>query len=252
MPNLSTLQMKTLQDFRATHPGPVGIILEDDQGYDALVTYLTGEPVDVTQMYDVKDNMNVRIFWGHGNGPPQPVNLREATQSYRWCFILFCATHGRDDIAAQIDEMLDEGQELDRLVLVNYSLDQSEAKDDLRRLFAMIPTVHLYFPDARHLFEIDAGEYTNGAGARHVAGLFEHLRRADLPLFTTSYREFRRALEQLGSQDTPEAAMMAVRKRLTKCTDVGYQLNAPWLPPREVFWASIESAFSNFAPGEET
>lgn len=253
MSNLSALQITTLQTFREAHPGPVGVILEDDQGYFSLIRHLTQKPVhDWDHLADLKRRMVVGWFNGGGNGRPDQVNLREEIRSYRWCFVLFQTTLGRDDIAAQLDALLEEGQQLDRLVLVNYHLDQSEAKDNLRRLFGMIPTVELYFADAQHLFDIGADKYVNPRGARQVTKLFEHLRKVGLPLFAVSYREFRRSVEALGSKDDSEAVTTAVRERLTRVTEAGFKLKAPWLPPRQEFWDRVDRAFKAFLAEEES
>lgn len=247
MSNLSSLQIATLDAFRKANPGPIGVILEDDQGYVALVRHLTGEPIrDHNQLADLSDRNIARCVNGFGNGPPEQVNLAELVRSYRWCFILFQGTFGRDDIAAQIDRLLDAGQPLARLILANYHLDQAEAKKELRRLFALVSTVELYFADSQHLFEIDAEDAANPRGARQVAKLFALLRKAGLPELVTSYREYRQSVEELGAADRPKDVAKAVRDRLAAATDMLFKLQMPWLPPKRDFDQATEGAIKAF------
>lgn len=250
MANLSTLQITTLDAFRNSHPGPVGIILEDDQGYFSLIRHLTGEAVcDWNQLADLKRRMVAWCINGNGGafpGFPDDTDLRQQLRSYCWCFVLYQATVGRPEIAAQMDGLLDEGQQLGGLILVNYHLDHFEAKDNMRRLFAMIPTIQLYFPDAQHLFEIDAANTLNPGGARQVAKLFEQLRKAGLPLLAVSYREYRRSAEALGSRDSPKEVVSTVRQRLRDATDMSFELKAKGLPPKDEFWDRVERAIKEY------
>lgn len=250
MSNLSTLQAATLDAFRTANPGPTGVILEDDQGYFALIRHLTGEPVnDWDQLGDLERRM---VVWGiNGNrggfpGFPERIELLELTHAYLWCFILFQATFGRDDIAVQIDRLLDAGQPLDRLILANYQLDQTDAKDDLRRLFALVPTVKLYFANAEHLFEIDADDTINPAGARQVAKLFALMREAGLPGLVTTYREYRRSLDELGACESPSGVVSAVRRRLAGATDMLFEIGVPWLPPKQEFDRTVDRVTRTF------
>lgn len=247
MSSLSSLQAAKLDSFRKENPGPIGVILEDDQGYVPLVRHLTGEPVrDQGQFADLAARKVARCVNGGGNGPPEKVNLDETARAYRWCFIFFQATFGRDDIAEQIDQLLDRGQTLDRLVLANYHLDHSEAKDDLRRLFGLVATVDLCFADEQHLCEIGKDETANARGAKMVARLFAGLRKASLPAVATTYREYLRTIEGLGSQESPKDVANLVRGQLAEATGMLFQLGIPGLPTKKEFDRSVEAVIKSF------
>lgn len=247
MSNLSSLQVATLDAFRKANPGPVGVILEDGQGYGGLIGHLTGVPARDAGDWAGLARQNVALCVnGFGNGPPGQVNLAEVFSSYRWCFILFQATFGRDDIAAQLDRLLDAGQPLDRLVLVNYYLDHANAKDGLRRLFALVPSVQLYFADAQHLFQIGADSYANPQSARLVAQLFAQLRKAGLVTMGTNFREYLRCVEAVGSADEPDDVARIVRGRLADRANTFYKDWPPWLPPRGEWDRLVESAVQAF------
>ncbi len=247
MANLSSLQVATLDAFREANPGPIGVILEDNQGYAALVRHITGAAVqERDNLAKLADRKVALCVNGGGNGPPEDVNLREVVQSYPWCFILFQATFGRDDIAVQIDRLLDAGRPLDRLFLVNYHLDHTEAKDDLRRLFALVATVELCFADGQHLFEVDAENTANPRGARHVANLFAHMRKVGLPALATSYREYRRCVEELGAAHRPGDVVKAARHCLTAATGMLFRLNLTGLPSKRDFDRATEIAIAAY------
>ena len=247
MSSLSSLQAATLDAFRKANPGPVSVILEDGQGYNGLIGHLTGVPTRDAGDWAGLARRNVALCVnGFGNGRPGQVNLAEVFLSYQWCFILFQGTFGRDDIATQIDRLLGAGQRLDRLVLANYYLDHANAKDGLRRLFALVPSVQLYFADAQHLFEIDADNYANPQSARLVAQLFAQLRKAGLLTMGTNFREYSRCVEAVGPADEPDDVARIVRGRLVDRANTFYPDWPPWLPPRGEWDRLVESAVQAF------
>jgi hypothetical protein len=246
MSKLSTLQIATLQAFRKTHAGPIGIILEDGQGYWPLISNLANVQLCESELDNLERRRVIKCVNGGGNGPLERVELRDAMRLYNWCFVLFQTTFGRDDVAEQIDQLLGEGKQTGRLILVNYHLDQLDAEDDLRRLFAMIPTVQLYFADGLHLFEIDSDDTVNALGARQVADFFAMLRKAELPPLTISYREVWRSVEELGAGVGSKAVVNAVRKRFIEATEALFRVRVRFLPPKQEFWARFDEVAKAF------
>lgn len=243
MLRLSTVQATTLNAFRKANPGPIGVILEDGQSFPPLVYHLTGE----TGTFDELDGRKVaRCVYARGSGKPEHVNLASVLQSHRWCFLLFQATFGRDDLAAQLDKLLDADEPPVRLVLVNYHLDHADAKDDLRRLFALVPCVTLYFADAEHIFEINADNTANPEGARRLSKLFALMRKAGLHGLVTSYRQYLYSLDELGSGRSPAEVVATVRRRVAHATDVLFEIGTPWLPPKQEFDRAFQAVIGQF------
>jgi hypothetical protein len=245
MPKLSSLQIATLEAFRHENAGATGVILEDGQGPLALIAHLTGERLDGWDQVALLEKKGLAQVI-HPASLGRPVSLGESLQAFRWCFVAFNGTYGRDDLAAQINQLLDAGQPLDGLVLSNSHLDHTEAMDDLRRLFALVPTVSLWFADADHLFEMGEGETTNAQGARRVAKVFAQLRKRGLPSLVTSCREYLRTLEDLGAAERPRAVVRAARKTLDAAADILFQASWPGAPSRDDFSRLRDEAFQAF------
>ena len=111
---------------------------------------------------------------------------------------------------------------------------------------AMAPTVELHFADSRHLFEIVSDEVDCPVGARRMATLYAHFRKAELPEIVTSCRQYLFSLREMGAEERPAAIAKAVRLRVADATNVLFKVRIPWLPLKGDFeraYGRAEKAF---------
>jgi hypothetical protein len=160
---------------------------------------------------------------------------------------LFNGTYGRNDITEELDNLLDQNRDLTGMYFLNYNMDHNDAEDDLRRLFAMIPTVRLYFPNANHLSELVLEDSNNPDGVHGVATVFQSMREANLPDLFTGFREFRRSIETLGKSKKRKDIVDAVRECTIRKYKLLMEIGPERFPPSPADCeARIEQIFKNY------
>src|SRR5258708_7209189 len=104
MAALSRLQISSFQAFRNANRGPLGVILEDDQGYFAFIEHVTGRAVRSWEDARALENGHTaKCIFGVGFDRERPVSLRLACRDFGMCFVVFGASEGRNDITNQLD-----------------------------------------------------------------------------------------------------------------------------------------------------
>jgi gamma-glutamylcysteine synthetase len=80
---LSTLQRTTFHKFRSQHCGVVGVVLEDDQGFEAFVEYVTGITISGRESIEKLECQRIaKCLRAHGFLDPDTMSLDQIVQDF--------------------------------------------------------------------------------------------------------------------------------------------------------------------------